>query len=116
MEKVMVVPELVTFPDLDEAVSQLARLLIEYLTEPLEALRLYLNVDGENGPPCGPEATMLVEGVSSSDCPRASCDEKRGLAKIRTNAPSIPAHLKCKIAETRAVILSPTSQFTTRHE
>ena len=68
----MVVPELVPFPDVAEAVSQLARLLIEYFTKPLEALSLYLNVDGENGPPCGPEATMLVEGVSCSDCPSRS--------------------------------------------
>ena len=25
-----------------------------------------MNVDGENGPPCCPEATMLVEGVTCS--------------------------------------------------
>ena len=51
IEKVMVVPDLVAVPDVDEAVSQFGMLLIEYLTEPLEAVSVYLNVDGENGPP-----------------------------------------------------------------
>jgi hypothetical protein len=47
IEKVIVVPKLVAIPDVDEAVSQFGRLLIEYLTAPLFVVSLYLNVDGE---------------------------------------------------------------------
>jgi hypothetical protein len=47
----MVFPNLVTVPDVDEAVSQVGTLVIEYLTNPPEAASVYLNVDGENGPP-----------------------------------------------------------------
>src|SRR5262245_53081053 len=107
MEKLMVVPELVAFPDIDEAVSQFGTLLIAYLSEPREAAILYLNVDGENGPPLGPEATMLVEVLICNVCPRASCEEKRTSANIRTNATSIPHDLKCEITQTRAPILAP---------
>jgi hypothetical protein len=51
IEKVTVVPDFVARPDVDEAVSQVGTLVIEYLTNPPEAASVYLNVDGENGPP-----------------------------------------------------------------
>jgi hypothetical protein len=51
IEKVIVVPDVVAVPHVDEAVSHFGTLVIEYLTEPLEAASVYVNVGTENGPP-----------------------------------------------------------------
>ena len=40
--------------------------LVAYFTLPVEALSMYLNDSGENGPPCAPDATMSVPGVICS--------------------------------------------------
>jgi hypothetical protein len=43
---------------------------------PVDALTRYSTSDGENGPPCGPEKAMLVDGVTindSGDCPVGLC-------------------------------------------
>ena len=67
----MIVTPLVSVtPKVELAVSQ-DGVLIEYLTVPVDALTRYLISDGENGPPCGPEKTMLVGGVTinaGGDC------------------------------------------------
>ena len=59
----MVFADVVTVPDVDEAVSQLG-VVIEYFTLPLATLSVYLKDDGENGPPCVPEAVMPVMGMT----------------------------------------------------
>jgi hypothetical protein len=61
----MVFADVVAVPDVDEAVSQLG-VVIEYLTLPLGILSVYLKDDGENGPPCVPEAVLSVAGVTCS--------------------------------------------------
>ena len=62
---VMVFAAVVTVPDVDEAVSQLG-VVIEYFTLPPVALSVYLKDDGENGPPCVPEAVLPLAGVTCS--------------------------------------------------
>jgi hypothetical protein len=47
-------------------VSQLGKPDIAKLMLPLDVLSMYENDCGENGPPCGPDATMLVVGVTCS--------------------------------------------------
>jgi hypothetical protein len=62
-------------PVLELIVSQ-DGVLIEYLTEPVEALTRYSICEGEKGPPWGPEKAMLVEGITISDgedCPVGLC-------------------------------------------
>jgi hypothetical protein len=56
----------VAVPDIGDAVSQLGTLVIEYFAVPITVVSEYLNDDGVNGPPCCPDAAMLVEGVSCS--------------------------------------------------
>jgi hypothetical protein len=63
--KVMVFADVVAVPDVDEAVSQLG-VVIEYFAVPLATLSAYLKDDGVNGPPCVPEAMMLVAGETCS--------------------------------------------------
>jgi hypothetical protein len=62
---VMVFADVVTVPDVDEAVSQLG-VVIEYFTLPVATLSVYLKDDGEYGPPCAPEAVAPVAGVTCS--------------------------------------------------
>ena len=67
---VIVTPFVSVTPKVELAVSQDGD-LIEYLTVPVDALTRYLISDGENGPPFGPEKTMLVGGVTinaGGDC------------------------------------------------
>jgi hypothetical protein len=47
--------------------------LIEYLTVPVEALTRYSMNGGENGPLCGPEMAMLLEGVTINDAGAGLC-------------------------------------------
>jgi hypothetical protein len=61
----MVLADVVTVADTGEAVSQLG-VVIKYFTLPNVASSVYLKDDGENGPPCAPEAETPVAGVTSS--------------------------------------------------
>jgi hypothetical protein len=72
---VIVTPFVSVIPKVELAVSQDGD-LIEYLTVPVDALTRYLVSDGENGPPLGPEKTMLVGGVTinaGGDCSAGLC-------------------------------------------
>src|SRR5437667_4513232 len=68
----IVTPLVSVTPKVGLAVSQ-DGVLIEYLTVPVEALTRYSIVEGENGPPCGPETAMLVEGVTIKDGAAGLC-------------------------------------------
>jgi hypothetical protein len=52
-------------PVAERAVSH-EGVLIEYLTVPLDALTRYWN-NGANGPPCGPENSMPICGVTTKE-------------------------------------------------
>ena len=60
---VMAFAVVVPVPEPEEAVSQLG-VAIEYFTLPLATLSEYLKDDGENGPPCVPEAVSPVAGIT----------------------------------------------------
>src|SRR5205809_3695740 len=61
---VTVVGDVVTVPEVVEAVSQLGSPEIEKPTEPVAELSRYWNADGKNGPPGIPDAPLLPDGVS----------------------------------------------------
>jgi hypothetical protein len=62
---VTVLADVVAVPDVGDAVSQLG-VVIEYFTLLNVELSAYLKEDGENGPPCVPEAVLSVAGVTCS--------------------------------------------------
>src|SRR5262249_7030637 len=74
-ESVMVIPPLSVAPNLELVVSQ-DGVLMEYFTDPVDALMRYSMRDGANGPPGGPETTTLVDGVTinaGEDCSTNVC-------------------------------------------
>jgi hypothetical protein len=64
----MVLADVVTVADTREAVSQLG-VVIEYFTLPNVELSVYLNDDGEDGPPCVPEAVLPVAALDGTLLP-----------------------------------------------
>jgi hypothetical protein len=67
--RVMLTPPTSAEPKLGFAVSH-DGVLMEYLTDPVDALMRYSMRDGENGPPGGPETRTLADGltISAGDC------------------------------------------------
>ena len=81
-------PSVSVEPKLELGVSQ-DGVLIEYLTVPVDALMRYSMSDGENGPPCGPEKAMLVDGVTirvGGECSAGLCAAKTCIDNSIPNA------------------------------